>query len=271
MPSAPSLVEVAFRACDLSAVAREALESVPVEAGIILPTFNKCLELDKVGQSPLDHLWIAIYSKLGTVALVLSCTDGYMGAYPVFIVNTNPIDENDFAWCIHQSALTLQRHVPLERVYSVFGPIKVTQLFSRTWTQLTGVQAEAHPYYDSKISCLRRHENLQQPVTLSESSTFEVGPATRADILSIAKSCHAFAIDSVSRRLPFDSIQALNIYSQPPFILTAEAALIEAKKLVSSRQIWTHKVNGRVVSIAAFTRNTRQIATITKVINYIQY
>ena len=54
-------------------------------------------------------------------------------------------------------------------------------------------------------------------------------------------------------------------------MLTEEAAVIEAKKLVSSRQIWTHKVNGRVVSIAAFTRNTQQIATITKVMQSQSY
>lgn len=212
MPSVSSLVEVAFRASDLSVVPRKALESVPVDASVILPTFNKCLELDKAGKTPPGHLWIAIYSKPGTVALVLSCTDGYMGAYPVFIVNTNPINDNDFISCIRLSALTLQRHVPIERVYSVFGPIKIAQHFSKMWTQLTGVQTEAHPYYDAKISCLRR-EGLQQPVITSENSTFEVGLATQADVLPIAKSCCAFASDSVSCRLPFVPIQALNIYS----------------------------------------------------------
>lgn len=50
-------------------------------------------------------------------------------------------------------------------------------------------------------------------------------------------------------------------------MLSGDAAVIEAKKLVSSRQIWVHKINGIVVSIAAFTRNTKQIATITKVSN----
>ena len=216
MPSASSrVVEVAFRASDLSVVARKALEGVPVEAGVILPTFNKCLELDKVGQSPPDHLWIAIYSRLGTVALVLSCTDGYMGAYPVFIVNTSPINDSDLAWCMHQSTLTLQRHVPVERVYSVFGPIKITQLFCGMWTQLTGVQAEKHPYYDAKISCLRRRESLQQPVTPSESSTPDVGLATQADILPIARLCYAFASDSVSHRLPSVS------YSRTKYLFTA--------------------------------------------------
>ena len=63
----------------------------------------------------------------------------------------------------------------------------------------------------------------------------------------------------------------LNIYSQHPFTLTEEAAVIEAKKLVSNKQVWAHKFNGKVVSIAAFTRNTRQVATITKVINHIQH
>jgi hypothetical protein len=197
MPSVSSL-EVAFKASNLSIVARRALESVPVDASVILPTFNKCLELDRIGRSPLDHVWIAIYSRQGTVALVLACTDGYMGAYPIFIVKTNPIDDTDFDSCIHLAALTLQRHVPLERVYSVFGPIKIIQHFSRMWTHLTGVQAEAHPYYDAKISSLRWHE---QSVTPSESNMFEVGPATQADILSIAKLCRAFSSDSVSRGL----------------------------------------------------------------------
>jgi hypothetical protein len=214
MPSASSLVEIAFKASDLSVVVLKALESVPVDASVILPTFYKCLELDKAGRSPRDHLWLAVYTRQGTVALVLSCTDGYMGAYPVFIVNTSSIDENDLASYIHLSALTLQRHVPIERVYSVFGPIKITQLFSGMWTQLTGVQAEAQPYYDAKISCLRR-ESLQQPVTPPESGTFELGPATEADILPIAKSCHSFAIDSVSRRLPSVS------HSSAKYLLTA--------------------------------------------------
>lgn len=214
MPSASSLVEVTFKASGLSPAARKALESVPIDASVILPTFYKCLELDKVGRSPLDHIWIAIYSRPGTVALVLSCTDGYMGAYPVFIVNTNPIDDNELASCIHLLALTLQRHVPIERVYSVFAPIKITQLFSRMWTHLTGVQAEEQPYYDSKISCLRRG-SLQQPVIPSESSTFEVGLATPADVLPIAKSCHSFAMDSVSRRFPFA------FYSSAKYLLTA--------------------------------------------------
>ena len=79
MPPSSSPVEVAFKASDLSVVVRRALESVPVETSVILPAFYKCLELDKVGQSPRDHLWIAIYSRQGNVALVLSCTDGYVG------------------------------------------------------------------------------------------------------------------------------------------------------------------------------------------------
>ena len=220
MPSASSLVEVAFRASELSFTAVKALESVPVEASVILPTFYKCLELDRAGQSPRNHVWIAIYSRQGTVELVLSCTDGYMGAYPVFIVNTKPIDEIDLTSCIQLSALTLHRHVPIERVYSLFSPIRIAQLFSVAWTQLTGVQAEVHPYYDAKISCLRRRESLQQPVTPLESSTFEVGPATQADIFPIAKSCHSFAIDSVSRRLPPVS------YSSAKYLLTAPFCVV---------------------------------------------
>ena len=266
MPSVSSSVDVFHRASDLPMAVLQALENVATSANIMLPTFYKCLDSEKAGQSPPGHLWVVIYSRPGKVALVLSCTDGYMGAYPIFIINTNPIDNDDLATYIRLSALTLQRHVAIERVYSVFAPIRITELFTKIWTQLTGVQAETHPYYDAKISCLRWHEGLEQPVIPSGSSMFEVGLATQADILAVAKLCHAFAIDSVSGRLlPLPINQVLNICSQPPFTLTEEAAFVEAKKLVSSKQVWVHKVNGVVVSIAAFTRNTSKVATITKV------
>jgi hypothetical protein len=197
MPSISSQFEVSSRATDISPVALQALENAPVDASVILPTLYKCIELDKVGQSPPGHLWIVIYSRTGSVALVLSCTDGYMEAYPIFIVNTSPIEDNDLATHIDLLTLILQRHVPVERVYSVFGPIRITQVFSNMWTQLTGIQAEPSPYYDAKVSCLRRHKGLGQSIT-SGRSTFEVGLATQADILPIAKLCHAFASDSVS-------------------------------------------------------------------------
>lgn len=269
MPSSSSNVEVVYRASNLSMVARQALERIPIDSSVILPTLDKCVELDRIGQSPPDHWWIVVYSGSNRVALVISCTGGYMGAYPILIVNPNAIDYDDFVSCIHLSAVTLQRHVPIERVYSVFAPIEIAQLFSRMWTQLTGIQPESQPYYDAKISLLRWHEGLHQSLTASETSMYEVGLAGPADILPIAKLCHGFASDSVSHHsLPFPSKPSANICSQPPFTLTEESALIEAKKLVSSRQVWTHKFNGRVVSIAAFTRNTRKIATITKVITF---
>ena len=198
MPSGSSQVGVSRRASDVPLVVVQALENVSLEANVILPIFYKCLELDKVGQSPPGHLWIAIYSRPDRVALVLSCTDGYMGAYPIFIVNTNPFDDSDLTTHTNLLAVTLHRHVPIERVYSVFAPIRIAQLFSKTWTRETGVKAEAQPYYDAKISCLRRHD---QSVT-QENSTFEMGPASQADILPIARLGHGFASDSVSKRLP---------------------------------------------------------------------
>src|ERR1700678_114020 len=74
---------------------------------------------------------------------------------------------------------------------------------------------------------------------------------------------------SITLRFLFN--QALNICSQPPFTLSKEDAHIEAEKLVSSKQVWIHKLNRKVVSIAAFTRNTRQVATITKVTAFNTY
>lgn len=198
MPSAPSNFEVVSRASDLPIAAWQALQRVPTSANLILPILNKCVELDMAGRSPPGHLWIVIYSGPGRVALVLSCTDGYTGAYPIFIVDTQAIDDTQLTSFVHLSVLTLQRHIPIERVYSVFAPIRIAQLFSRMWTQLTGVQAEAQPYYDAKISCLQWHDNLQQSATSSENGIiFEVGLATYVDIHPVARLFHAFASDSV--------------------------------------------------------------------------
>ena len=201
MPSQFPSFEVVHKPSKFPPVARQALERFPIDASVILPTLNKCAELDRAGNLPSGHLWIVIYSGPGRVALVLACTQGYMGAYPIFIVNTDAIDDADFNPCIHLSALTLKRHVPIERVYSVFAPIRITKRFSEMWTQLTGVQPEAKPYYDSKISHLRWHEGLQQPF-ISPEGRVEVGLASQADIQPIARLCHEFAKDSVSRRLP---------------------------------------------------------------------
>lgn len=195
MPST-SYIEVVTKASNLSEVARQALERTPIIASVMLSTLNKCIALDTAGQSPPGHWWIVIYSG-PKVALVLSCTDGYMGKYPIFIVDTNVMDEKDFIPSIQLLAHTLQRHVPIERVYSVYGPIEIAQLFSKIWTQSTGVQPEPEPYYDAKISWLR-YQDLQQSVTDSESSKFEVGLAGPTDIGQIAKLCYMFASDSVS-------------------------------------------------------------------------
>ena len=185
------------KASSLSAVARQALERIPTNALSVI--LNKCAALDIAGQSPPGHLWLVTYSS-PNVALVLSCTDRYMGKYPIFIVDTNAMDDNDFAPSIQLLARRLQRYVAIERVYSVFDPVRITQFFSKTWTQVTLGQPEPQPYYDAKISCLWWHEDLKQSI---ESSTFKMGLAGRADIIPIAKLCYSFANDSVCPpRLP---------------------------------------------------------------------
>src|SRR6266704_3682756 len=74
------------RASDCPPFAWDALRRHEVNANVILPILPKCLKQEHAGVPVRDHLWIIVYTPISyDVKLILSCTDGLTGNYPVFL------------------------------------------------------------------------------------------------------------------------------------------------------------------------------------------
>ncbi|KAF9254830.1 hypothetical protein L218DRAFT_938225 [Marasmius fiardii PR-910] len=223
----------------------DALSSHPVDTNCILPTLLKALNTERVSSLPShDQLWIVCQSISG-VELVLSCTENVLGTNPIFIVNLCPLSIASLRPRIQEMVQQLSRITVLRRVYSVFAPDDIAELFAEAWTRETGIQKYCEPYYAAKLSYCTR-------MTLTGHDgepNHYLRPAEDSDLDAIAQLCFAFASDS------------------EPFFLSKDDAYTEAEYLIQDKLIWIHSVPGstRVASIVAFTRNCETNATITKV------
>ncbi|KAF8870886.1 hypothetical protein BD779DRAFT_1578477 [Infundibulicybe gibba] len=210
-------------------------------ANIILPSSYNPLTPNAPEVRSADS-WIVL-----TTLIVLSCSEGMMGAYPVFLFTTLPsrtITDEIIVPRLQLLVEALQKAVPWHRVYSVFAPKLVSCRFTELWTRATGIHPEPEPYYAAKISFCTN-------ATLAEAQP-AVAPANFGDIPEVAGLCYIFAAES------------------PPFTLTEEQALREATLLVNKQLVWVYRETktAAIASIVAFTRNSESVATISKVITH---
>ncbi|KAE9408737.1 hypothetical protein BT96DRAFT_962695 [Gymnopus androsaceus JB14] len=249
MPSAVGFSISSFRYPNaLPDNALRALEENRIDANVILPLARTLI--DNNSHLPPTQLWLCCISFCGTVEMVLSCTENEMGKYPIFIVPTRPLSRNSLRARLRCLAETLHAATSLERVYSVFAPVDIASLFSQQWSDISGVAVEKEPYYAARLlSCTALTAVPDTPFPQSGSSRL----ADVSDTEAVARLCAGFSQES------------------PPFVLKWEDALKEADILISKRQVWLHSIfiKGRpepeVACIVAFTRNTVETATITKV------
>lgn len=133
---------------DLLRDAGSALYGREKEANVVLPVVEKLLQRNKtnsLAHAPLDdtqqlsaspnvpNLWLVLRTQPpsgtsschGTIDFVLSCTNGSMGAYPIFVWAARPVRTmtNDF---IQVRMAFLAKHLfynlpSTKRVFSVFG------------------------------------------------------------------------------------------------------------------------------------------------------
>jgi len=149
------------RATDFPTFALDALRRHEVNANVILPIHLKCLKQEQAGNSVRDHLWVVVYTPISyDVKLIMSCTDGPTGKYPVFLFTPTPYaaihsDPNTYS-ALHVAAVELCKALPsqLHRVYSVFGPEILCRTFVTLWSNHVGVPIDPVPYYQAKISYL---------------------------------------------------------------------------------------------------------------------
>ncbi|KAF7350847.1 N-acetyltransferase domain-containing protein [Mycena sanguinolenta] len=252
-----SYITTYFSASSLPNDVWDALRSNPCNSNCILPIAIKSLAQEQNYQSalPSDQCWIVVKSN-GTIDFVVSVTNGDIGGYPIFFFTTHPIHQLTYDFLsprLIRLAEALRVAVPVERVYSIFAPDVITKMFIEIWNSLTGVQGCKEPYYHAKLTYCTRRSFVNRQMTTLSGLVYELRPAVDDDLEAVASLCYQFAADS------------------EPFVLSHKEALKEAATLIRNKQIWVHgirladDVHDEIASIVAFTRNSENVATISKV------
>ncbi|OBZ79497.1 hypothetical protein A0H81_00808 [Grifola frondosa] len=245
---------------DLPPVVWDAFRAYPQKSNIMYPHAVEALR--HAGQTVSSRqVWITCLSIHSTglppsIDFVLSCTEGHLGSYPVFIFTPlapHLLDEGFLMPRISALVRALRECVPPERVFSIFAVDPVTRMFARLWTNDTGVPLDSNPeYYHAMLTyCTRQSLKPRQSPELPD-LTYKLRLAVDADISEAARLCYRFAA------------------AAEPFTLTAEQATREAAHLIRAGQLWVHEIAapGRrpeIASIVAVTRSTDTVAAITKV------
>lgn len=175
-----------------------ALTAHPRESNVILSGIEKSRSRPESLKGK-EH-WIACTTD-GTVEFVLSCAEGAIGAYPLFIYSTKPSSELDEEFLLHRLTLLARKLVDtvgVARVFSVFALEKVTEVFQHLWSQMTGVAAVPTPYYAATFTHCDQNSYIERAPTLCPSINYDLRPATEADIPVVAEQCYEFALTSVS-------------------------------------------------------------------------
>ncbi|KII91848.1 hypothetical protein PLICRDRAFT_38708 [Plicaturopsis crispa FD-325 SS-3] len=226
----------------------EAFASHPGDANIMYAHAQS----KKASQPDPRDVWITCVNNQTSppqLKYVLSCTEGPLGAYPVFIFTTmSPaqLKPRDTTQAVAELAQTLLTAVHPARVFAVFAPSVITQLFAHSWSHITKIRnLISQPYYSARFTyCTAatltyQHSPAGPELRLAQSS----------DISEAAELCFGFAADS------------------QPYILTRDAAVAEATYLVRSGYLYVCRVHPRapIACIVAVTRETQEVAAITKV------
>lgn len=177
----------------------------PCDANIMYPHAEKSKERERMGESTTG-LWITCTTSqtFATPILdfVLSCTEGPLGSYPIFLFTTIPKSEQNSDYSFRRIrclAQRLARIVPPERVFSVFAPDQVTRTFASAWTEETGVRIDSDPiYYAAKISYCTRRSLRHKGYTLLSGVDYDLRLARDEDLAACAELCRGFAEESVS-------------------------------------------------------------------------
>ncbi|TFK26337.1 hypothetical protein FA15DRAFT_588787 [Coprinopsis marcescibilis] len=219
------------------------------KANIILPLLLKCRSGQ---QNDSENTWFVVYSNQDRtqVLYVASCTASGVAEYPLFIVTTMSYESlvaDVVEWDMEFFCKELLSCAQRERVYSVFAVDRVATAFTKEWVKLTGIEAYRKPYYDCTMSfCSAKDLKPRRQKTILDANNLqsEIGLGNKNDIPAIADLCELFAEESVKQ---------------------------EATLLQEQGAVWVHRIrkadspHWEIASIAACSRNTADIATITKV------
>lgn len=193
---------------------------------------------------------------------IVSCTEGSLGTYPLFIYSNHPASQCTPAFVEPRMAALANALLDLvspTRIFSVFSLTAITHCFAAKWTQLTGTRVvPGDPWY-SATSSYCTLQTLRATRTVSETG-HSLRRARIEDLDECANLCQEFAATS------------------PPFTLTNVQARQEAEELIRNNQLWVYEVPAQsppsgntrrkataISTIVAVTRSTPTVSAITKV------
>lgn len=247
-------------------------------ANVILPHLEYSRTREQSGTPIPSQLWITCTTfrrnAPPTIDFILSCTEGSLASYPIFIVTAlrpSQLADDYLSSRLRSMAYSLQSSVPPSRVFSVFAPDTITRRFASIWTDYSGIPQDPAPiYYAAKISHCTRDSYRNREMS-SPGVDFSLRPATLVDLPQIAHLCHGFAAESVSDSMPHARGSDTEIICfQEPFTLDQEGAINEGMHLIQKKQVWVHEIHlqnqtSEIACIAAATRCSAGMATISKV------
>jgi ribosomal protein S18 acetylase RimI-like enzyme len=232
----------------------EAFESSPRSSNIMYAHASKTYQQEVAGGIPIPGQDWIVCSVDNHVELVLSCTENFLDSYPIFIFSVRPHSELTLSYIqplVESLVYTLLDTVSPRRVYSVFAPEPITNLFASLWSGLTSIKCEPTPYYAANLTYCTRATLSDRRQTIFANSIFDLRLAERADLEQVAELCYGFASES------------------EPFTLTHEESLEEAAMMIENKLVWIHRViennQSSIASIVCVTRTTDSVAAITKV------
>ena len=201
----------------------QTLRSNARNANVILPQALKVLAAEQTPGFRQDNVWVICTGSDGTIRFILSCTEGYMGSYPIFIMTTLPFDRLGDEQCqsgMHMLARALGKEIPVHRAYSVFAPEPLAVAFSNAWTMRTGIASYNAPYYAANITYCTKSSFVNKQTSLHPDYTYEIRPAVEGDVDDVAEGCFGFAAVSVGT-ISIESSSSLTSSSLAPLRLDA--------------------------------------------------
>lgn len=196
-------VRVYDHASELPSAVWEAFRLREREANIMYP---HALKSCHYGAAQQQQLWMTC-SPVATgsddhsaLDIVLSCTEGAMGSYPVFLFANTSSRQLSPEWLrprLDALILRLLKHVDETRVFSVFAPETITREFAQLWTRYTGIGSYSEPYYAAKLTYCTPTTITRRRMTIFPDLGYVPRLAEERDLRVVAELCRGFAATSV--------------------------------------------------------------------------
>lgn len=183
----PVLVKQYLSASSLPEAAWIILHSHAAAANTILPHAAKVLQAEEQSQPVGSQLWLVCFSP--HIEFILSCTEGPLGTYPVFIFTPIPFNElvgKDLDAPMSNLCQALLDAVGRQRVFSVFAVRPVTEAFVRRWSSLANIAPDVQPYYDAIFTFCTKERLMQcKEVATSQQVTLHKSPLTNRNVVAV--------------------------------------------------------------------------------------